>query len=66
MPCGYEKVAYLTHEFSPTFLDLVSQAFWDWIIEITMIKGMTPTDTLYGHPPSAKEAETLNGFISVV
>ncbi|GAC1566408.1 MAG: hypothetical protein NVS3B14_08420 [Ktedonobacteraceae bacterium] len=61
-----KKVAYLTHEFSPVFLDLVSQAFWDWIIKIAMIKGMATTNTLHSHPPSTNKAKTLDRFISIM
>jgi hypothetical protein len=61
-----KKVAYLTHEFSPVFLDLVSQAFWDWIIEIAMIEWMAATDAFNGHPPTTKKAKTLNGLVSIM
>jgi len=42
-----KDLAYLTHELSPVFLDLVSQAFWDWIIKIAMIKWMATSNAFH-------------------
>jgi 23S rRNA maturation mini-RNase III len=61
-----KKVAYLTHESSPVFLDLVSQAFWDWIIKIAMIKGVAAANTFQSQPSSSEEAETLDSLVPVL
>jgi hypothetical protein len=57
-----EKVAYLTeyltHEIFPAFLDLVSQALWDWIIKIAMIEWVTTPDAFERQPSSTDEAKT--------
>jgi hypothetical protein len=58
--CEYyiEKVANLTHEISPAFLDLVGQTFWDWIIEITLIEWVTTPNAFDRHPSSTEKAKT--------
>src|SRR5437867_4435232 len=53
-----KKIAYLTHESLLPSSDLVSQAFWDWIVEIAMIEGMTAPDALSRHPSSTEKAKT--------
>jgi hypothetical protein len=45
-----EKVAYLSHENSPAFLDLVCQSFWDRIIEIAVIERVTAPYTFHCQP----------------
>jgi hypothetical protein len=56
-----DKIANSTkypHEIPPAFLDLVGQAFWDWIIKIAMIKRVTAANTFDCQPPSTNKAKS--------
>jgi len=58
--------SYQIHEFSPVFLGLISQAFWDWIIQTAFVKRMTTSNAFHGQPSSTYKTKTLNRLITVL